>query len=344
MRLLGLAVGVWLVLQVALTDYAPVQDYTAVVVAPNTTLPSYQICPNATGNVFFRSYNLNFGVTLTSIGCCPVGFKGVPASVDGTIVGCCPPGQVGCTGSLGELVGCADNAGQCCGPYICSRGYGCCPIAYPSPDNIISPNQQCCYLGNTTNADDFGGYCESNNNQTDITDNLGLPIYLGCKVSNVLSSYICTEFTSYFVNGTFSNSTVGLSQITCNTASECVNVTIIDIGFDNFTTVAIDPIGCCATGLTPCINDDTFLVGCANTTAGETCCGGEICPGSVQCCTSVSGNQYGCCAVGTTCCLIGDPNTNTTAPIPFCGASYNNALCVIDAYSSMSLFVPDNTP
>ena len=336
--------------------YQPPQDYTAVVLAPD--FPSWppQACPNNTGNVLTGFYNLAFETQYISLGCCAIGQYGVPLSDGSGLAGCCPIGQFPCLDASDALIGCTSDASLCCtGSLICPPGYGCCPTGV-SPNNVtyISSNP-CCPLLNTTNvATNYTAYCMEFDDPSYTDANFGNPVYGGCSQTTLALAASCQSVSTYVLTNA-TNITISTDAgLYCNTLAECVNVvtvngpnnyTIGNFTYFNATYIQSTPGGCCPVGFEPCVNVWGVVVGCANTTNGESCCGTTICPRLSSCCFQGSGSNttyYGCCASGLDCCYASlglfDPGLQNITQM-FCG-SYTADGCKQDMYLLQSLFGP----
>lgn len=336
-----------------LVNYSPPQNYTAIV--PFEPIPLYPIerCPNGTGNVFQREYSFKFGVSYTSLGCCSLGQYGVPNPSMPALLGCCPLGLFACLDdSLGTLTGCVSDPAVCTGNgQICSPGYGHCPAQLFSLNNTLSNNGDCCPLFNTSNPANLTAYCEVFTSPNITISNFGDPVYGSCSQPALAAAFPCLSGTVYTIaNGT--NITVPESSgIYCNSQPDCVlvfgsNYTIQNITFDNSTytsaqAVDFQTVGCCASGLQPCLTNEQQLTGCANATRNETCCGSSICPLGSQCCfgNSTAGIQpLGCCPNALSCCTqtpYVDPLFANVTNF-FCGATYNNQTCFVDMLANVA--------
>ncbi len=330
--------------------YSPVQDYTAVVADSSVPLYASQICPNNTGNVLQRAFDLYFGITYTSLGCCNIGQYGIPNTDFSGLIGCCPIGQYPCVNSISNNVaGCVSDPALC-SPYgvVCPAGYGYCPSELFLTFANYSTNFLCCPLFTAQNASSYQEYCEVFNS-TDVTESsFGDTLYGTCSQASLSVSANCSSGSIYVLYNSTNVTTSEPSGVLCAQYSDCVtvlqNTTMTNETLFN-TTVLVQysyyyqTIGCCSAGLVPCINEQQVLVGCSNSSLGEVCCGNQICPSGSQCCISNAPSgaaSGGCCPNGLECCWqspwIFDMFDNATQL--FCGASFQNQSCYLNMWGN----------
>ena len=346
-RWLCLALLLGLLCPLGSTDYAPPQDYTAVVVGSDIPLYPIEICPNGTGNVLQRGYDLSFGVSYISLGCCSIGQYGIPDNDLIGLIGCCPVGQQACINTLADVfVSCVDDIATCTFAGLsCSPGYGNCPTDMYLANATLVSYFACCPLYNATNASDFSDYCDVFDTPQYTVPNFGDTLYGSCSQAALNASTNCLWGDVYtFMNST--NVTIAEpSNFYCGQAGECVTIyqngtqLNITFDFDNTTSYLVtqyqfNTVGCCAVGLTPCFNDQQ-LYGCANATRGEVCCGTSICPQGSQCCGGT-----GCCPNALECCFQSpfelDPALVNVTQL-YCGATYQNISCALDMGATITL-------
>ena len=150
-----------------------------------------------------------------------------------------------------------------------------------------------------------------------------------------------------------------------NINTQCVYTsTVSEMGFFNTTlnntvsyTVNQSVVaGCCPSGFSACLGLNYLNAGafggCANTTAGESCCGQMICPVGTRCCTKTfnvtafdnfnggfsTGNltvAVGCCPPALECCtqhIRTDGRQSAYQDPFFCGQTFNNVTCQLDKW------------
>lgn len=342
--LLGPAVG-----QV---PYGPPQDYTAIALNDSSIVEPEYACRNGpvgpSGYVLQRFYSLQLQTLASVIGCCPLGSFGVVNADENGIIGCCPEDTIPCVND-GVLIACTTDPSLCCGSARCSTGYGCCPtdvtLSNTETSQLYTITQCCPTNGN--NATDFGSYCYTISNYSTLTPT----VYAGCNSSlwNI-TTYPCYSYSvGYYYNdsGIYSvNSTNNETNVYCTNLAECTfdaqsysfnysssNTTEVDFGINYIA------VGCCAAGTVPCINGGS-LVGCADPSQNETCCGASICPLSSSCLlafdASTNTTSAGCCPAGLQGCV--SPASPGYPSYFFCGAPYNGTDCVINQMQETGLF------
>jgi hypothetical protein len=262
--------------------------------------------------------------------------------------------------------------GQCCEDSICPLGYGCCNYWTPDPyPDYYLANQTgtvCCPTepaGGDADAKDL--YCEILTlPPKDPTDLASFPrsFPAGCLLAYVQPLPYCNVTVvncnaSLVADG--SNDTVcapcGNNTAQCNVPNpiKCANVS--DCQYINVTLTPAQEnatglmnvsylSGCCPGNETLCLDPvSSSQVGCADTTAGYSCCGSFICPPFTQCCTTLSfinTTQYlGCCPDGVQCCMnnVAQYTNTTDATDFFCGAPFNGTQCQVNRLAESRWYV-----
>jgi hypothetical protein len=338
-------------------------DLQPYAVCPGSLLYVYDEDPSQSRNPDTGEY---FNGTIRIYGCCPSGTVGCVGSLLGIVKACCPNDTICCVDDGGNFMGCVREYGQCCEGAICPEGYGCCENAITPADNITNisgSNTACCPLSlNSTGANDFASYCNVLN-ASEVNNEFDTTSYNGCLVSNMITLPFCPQAFPADANcstnpldANFCNN----QTVRCKTINECVYLTdTIQLQPGNISSIVnvSTPIGCCPVGTEACISGEgTQLFGCANTTAGEACCGGEICPLYSKCCNTTSlqfrvvydtiYNEYvtievnttvplGCCPNELQCCQRNLMNLDERLNLYdffFCGKSLDGTDCAVDMH------------
>lgn len=296
-------------------DIGPVVEYNATS-RLFRSLP--YLCPNGTGYVFDQRTSLR-----AFMGCAPLGHRACSSRDSIEILGSCPAGQA-CCFWRGKYRGCAQSVDQCCHSQICPAGYTCCGDAITS---------RCCPLSSgqiATNRTTLNETCTSNS--TALTSCLPNADAVQCPVA--VNATLCERL------GT--ESACNPLPLYCQDVGDCRYgidsfIDLYTTADTNSTTVRYEdvdyaPVACCPNGGDMCFSLSRKLIGCADPTLNETCCGDRICPDGYQCCQYTVphrslafdvglGYTYNkivrnrCCPVGVQCCQhpLDDSSLDQTA-------------------------------
>ncbi len=359
------------------TDYVLLPVANTLVADPNTYSPAGFIAnfrimgccqPNSFGCISDKNSRIQ--------GCCPVGQV------------CCydPIGvKIGCADSINQCCGnsiCPTGWGCCKGiPQVVSRQ--AVPTGSPTPlPAVYNQNTvgtfQCCPLPPMANINDQSTFCEIN-----VTTNAPQ----GCQLAYSSTFDYCpyVEYAYYigFVptdpNAFVFDFPVPCSQdisqtntwlcanytIKCPDPSQCAYVqAVTEWNYYNETSLITQTelmnqsrvVGCCPAGYELChgvFGQNLFSFGgCANTGAGETCCGKMICPPGTRCCEKtfkttrpnpISGLPefvtftipMGCCPPELDCCLNHTRSSgrrNSFVDPFYCGEAFNGQDCALNKW------------
>jgi len=272
---------------------------------------------------------------LTSPGCCPVNTtaclsKTVPFSVPG----CCPDGQTCCFSKLnrGHFLGCVDDPVQCCGDQRCEPGYSCC-------HQDGTANYYCCPgtygCGTSMNVSITG-------NVPTIFSSVPNAYFTGTNPLVDMRPYSMCQMP--VANGTdhvpWPEDMIvrcGVRGSVClNATEDCYSKSGINLSLnpDNNATI-FEQKGefCCTKNTTVCMmserRNQRTIIGCADTSIGESCCASQICPAGSKCCNVLPPND----GFWVTSTLFPGINTAYNASIP----PY-----VPDPYNQSAIILPNN--
>lgn len=318
-------------------------------------------------------------------GCCP-NEDDVPcySPVSSAFVpACCPNATVCCFNTQVSdypFVGCAQDIQQCCGQSICPPGYSCCRMTDRS---YCCPGlDSCSTLWNdtiVTEGSTVSGASITFTPNPFIANTRAIDVNAKHSYSPCEEVINGTERVPWDPNVAFpcgNSSSYCLVDTVSGVPDVCVDNVGNPLDASNTTIIESDGAFCCPNNTDACVrtlNSDSGpgVFGCANTTAGESCCSTQICPVDSRCCkvpspptwvTSLelqylTGNVseylflgHRCCPVGTFCCAILLPSptgdTGGTEVFTYCGRNSNcTSLAtmseVLQPMPSLGLFFPD---
>lgn len=331
-------------------------------------------CPAPLLPVYRNLRNSRFRSEVEVLGCCPENYTGYTrGGVYNRIDGCCPPNTTACPLARLEspyqrMAGCANPGETCCNERICSIGEICCnfvqSLCCKKPEGYLSADTAYQATFNETCEFVVRGRLE----ETEIPVVIHSSKCPNTTFTNVCASNVTMLFDCPFGNSTCFNSSnpcfnllfgypspCRYANFTCPAHMDCVYNALLpgNPPFDQ----PIFPVGCCPPGHDPCFDQDhpTVLLGCADPSLNETCCGRFRCPDQTFCCnetitlntplsssssipflhpdytpttTTNSTVYYGCCSDPGFCCSKRRtvPSSNSTAPHAefYCGY-YQNA-------------------
>lgn len=229
----------------------------------------------------------------SSPGCCPYNTNPCHSTKFGfTVPACCPINQTCCYDNFekNRFIGCVDDIRQCCGNIICPTGYSCCRR------NVASEYYCCPGLTACSIISSIPGVNQTN--QTVFTNITYWPNSYPSGSNSVLDMPL-SNMCQMVINATFVSPwpldqvvPCGSSGSLClNATEDCYsnNGTNLSIETNNNSTITqSDGLLCCKKNTTACVNSrvrgSNTLIGCADPTLNETCCGQSICPSGSKCC------------------------------------------------------------
>ena len=288
------------------------------------------------------------------LGYCEAGSTPCTLANTDRVLGCCPAGQVcGYNRGTGTFIGCLDSIGQECYGRRCNPGYVCCPARDGGKSQCVPD------LGSVDASCGTATVYEERR----ASGKKGEVLAAAVGKSRGYKSYDRVKPAGY--NGTITtyegvnvtaDAALGVfrcphSRAWCRTGDECVafNTTRTVVDRSNVTIPAVVSTvtfyaACCPTNWTACYSPNvagetpasgsrgssTRVVGCADTDAGEVCCGAAICPANNQCCTAPA-DSTGAASARSICCSASDQCCWSETRGIYCGKTVDGQACAADS-------------